>query len=142
WFPDVHATTATVNLGVGIPLSDTFSLALLADLRQTGMDMNSSTSSIIRDGYNGEAQLQNSIAGGAIDRYTLLMAGLTWRYGAGGESSSSDAEDEVYEDDDEAYEDDSESGAGDTSNPDFFSGDGSGAPATGGQDTSNPDFFE
>lgn len=137
WFPGVTATTATASLSVGIPLSDSFSLSLLADFRQTGMDMNASTSSIISDGYGNEPQLRNSIAGGATDRYTLLMAGITWSIG-GGAADPSSGGDEADESGDYS---EAESDAVDTSNPDFFSS-GDTSTSTPAEDTSNPDFFE
>lgn len=157
WFPGVIGTAATLSLGVNIPVHRLFGLQILADYRQTGLDMNSSTSSIVVVNQADPSQnlLTSSIAGGATDRYILLSAGITW--GAGGSSAHSDepedrdsaAEPEETESDEEAPDSSNESTTGsapDTSNPAFF-GEANGkapaaSPPAAGKDTSNPDFFK
>ncbi len=169
WFPSVVGTAATVSLGVNIPMSGSFGLQLLADYRQTGMDMNSSTDSIVvvSESDPNQNQLTNSIAGGAIDRYILLSAGITWGAGGAQTSPSSTSEeptvdgDESADESQEAEEEASDPAAPsaptkrepDTSNPAFF-GEAAGGGSTknppspakrspaGQKDTSNPDFFK
>lgn len=159
WFPNANASAATVSLGVDIPFSDSIGLLLLADYRQTGIDMNSSTRSVV---VNSEAdpsqnRLTSSIAGGATDRYVLFTVGIT--LGLGGNStkgSTADEPDEPEEaesDEDEAEDEDEPPSEApsekDTSNPAFF-GEASGSTSTSTApkapareaDTSNPDFFK
>lgn len=143
WFPAVTGTTAALSLGVTVPLVELFDLQVLADYRQTGLNMNSSTSSIVADPTNpGENQLTSSIAGGATDRYILLTAGISWGFGgkaAHVEQNASDSESEpepTEEDSSEAPEPaetpaEPPAPAEKTSAP---------APAAG-SDTSNPAFF-
>lgn len=155
WFPEVIGTAATLSLGVNVPVHPHFGLQILADYRQTGMDMNSSTSSIVvvNESDPNQNLLTSSIAGGATDRYILLSAGITW--GAGGGSSShgdepdSPEEPEESESEEEAPDStpaNTPSSEPDTSNPAFFGEGNTKTPAASspaaGKDTSNPDFFK
>lgn len=171
WFPNVIGTTATANLGVNIPLFSQLGLAVNADFRQTGMDMNTSPNAVVPANNDDPEQnlLQNSVAGGATDRQILVMAALTWSFGepssgAADSSDSNDEEDQPSSDSseetssDEAEEQESTTAdaeaspppaARDTSDPSFF---GAGAASTkprakaqhpsAQKDTSNPDFFK
>lgn len=171
WFPNANASAATASLGVNIPILDLFGpvgLMVLADYRRTGIDMNSSTSSIIVNSETdpSQNQLSSSIAGGAIDQYVLLTLGVTWGPGAGDASASNSGEDPEPEEESEAEEPEEldeetapppatepkapSSKQKDTSNPAFFGEAGGSAntpapakaPAGGQPDTSNPDFFK
>jgi hypothetical protein len=136
WFPNIIGTTATAKLGVNIPLFSGLGLAINADFRQTGMDMNTTPQAIVPVNNDDPAQnnLRNSIAGGAKDRHILLMAGFTWSFG----SSTSAATEE------DSPGDDGDSGSGDESNEETEEIEAEAAPeerASGESDTSDPGFF-
>jgi hypothetical protein len=160
WYPDVIGTAGTLSVGVNFPVTDLFGLQLLADYRQTGLDMNSSTRSIVvvSESDPNQNQLTSSIAGGAVDRYIVFSAGITWgltsskspaRAGAAKDDEPEDTDDEDTDTDTSTDRDDE----ADTSNPAFFGETSVGgsastsskkAPAKSKQeeDTSNPDFFK
>lgn len=157
WYPDVIGTAATLSVGVNFPVHSVFGLQLLADYRQTGLDMNSSTRSIVvvSESDPNQNQLTSSIAGGAVDRYIVFSAGITWGMTSGESANSARAaeDDEPEDAEDEEADTSSESNdEPDTSNPSFFGETSVGgsartpsktsAPKRQDEDTSNPDFFK
>lgn len=165
WFPNIIGTTAVANLGVNIPLFHQFGLAINADFRQTGMDMNTTPRAIVSVNNDPEQNnLRNAVAGGATDRHILVTAALTWSFGkpdaaskarAHEEDPAPDPDEEEDEDTSASSDDESEerdqptetrAPAKDTSDPSFF-GETAGKKSTpakspGPKDTSNPDFFK
>lgn len=171
WFPKVIGTTATANMGVNIPLYKGLGLAVNADFRQTGLDMNTTPNAIVsvNDDPN-QNLLKNSVAGGATDRHILVSAALTLSFGSastGGADKPTNNDDSANEEPEDSEAEDSETdtsaneaeedvettasasaGAKDTSDPSFFGQGAAGAkakpaPKAGAQkDTSNPDFFK
>lgn len=157
WYPDVIGTAATLSVGVNFPVHSVFGLQLLADYRQTGLDMNSSTRSIVvvSESDPNQNQLTSSIAGGAVDRYIVFSAGITWGMTSSESANSARAaeDDEPEDAEDEEADTSSESNdEPDTSNPSFFGETSVGgsartpsktsAPKRQDEDTSNPDFFK
>lgn len=157
WYPDVIGTAATLSVGVNFPVHSVFGLQLLADYRQTGLDMNSSTRSIVvvSESDPNQNQLTSSIAGGAVDRYIVFSAGITWGMTSSKSANSARAaeDDEPEDAEDEEADTSSESNdEPDTSNPSFFGETSVGgsartpsktsAPKRQDEDTSNPDFFK
>lgn len=157
WYPDVIGTAATLSVGVNFPVHSVFGLQLLADYRQTGLDMNSSTRYIVvvSESDPNQNQLTSSIAGGAVDRYIVFSAGITWGMTSSESANSARAaeDDEPEDAEDEEADTSSESNdEPDTSNPSFFGETSVGgsartpsktsAPKRQDEDTSNPDFFK
>lgn len=157
WFPNANASAATAALGVNIPIAHAYGpigLMVLAEFRRTGIDMNSSTSSIVVNSETdpSQNQLTSSIAGGAADQYLLLTLGVTWGLGSSpgtGSSSTADEPEAEEPESEEAPDTEAEQepeappeppkeapkpaspppSQKDTSNPAFF-GEGSGEAAT------------
>lgn len=152
WFPNVIGTTATANLGVNIPLFHQLGLAINADYRQTGMDMNTKPTAIVSVNDDPEQNnLRNAVAGGATDRHILLTAALTWSFGkpdGASKAQTREAEpeqDEEEDTEDRASDDSEKADTDDTSDPSFFEASGKASASPKSQtakDTSNPDFFK
>lgn len=152
WFPGANGTTATLSLGVNVPVYSDFGLLVMADFRQTGLDMNSSSKSIVVNSDTDKSQnrLTSSIAGGAVDRYIVVTAGITWGLGASKGTSAPTSEPEAEASEEEETDEDAAGDASDegsdtpappppSATPAPAAPPAPAKPADG--DTSNPAFF-
>jgi hypothetical protein len=149
WFPNAIGTTATANIGLNIPLFSQLGLAINADFRQTGMDMNTTPNAVVvvDEADPSKNLLKNSVAGGATDRHILVMAGLTWSFGqastgvsSGADTSDDEAPAETGGDAESSSDEELES----TADSSDASDDADETPAPtppAAKDTSNPSFF-